>query len=83
MMKNAVGTIHPKTQQQKHFFFPPQTWQWRNVVLTSAAVALDIQLIDGWGHITEADAVILFTDITVHHVSWWCSIDLCKVNKWD
>lgn len=50
----------------------------RAAFLTSAAAALDIQLVDGRGHITEADTVALFTNITVHRICRWCSVRLCQ-----
>ena len=46
--------------------------------VTSAAVALAIQLIDRRGHVTVAEALTLFTNITERHVAWWHSRRLCE-----
>lgn len=48
------------------------------VLLTSAAVALAVQLIDGRGHVTVADALTLFTNITERHVAGRHYIRFCK-----
>lgn len=47
-------------------------------LLTSAAVALAVQLVDGWGHVTVADAFALFTNITECHVAWRHRRRLCE-----
>ncbi len=46
--------------------------------LTSAAVALAVQLIDGWGHVAVADVFTLFTSITKGHEAWWHCRRLCE-----
>lgn len=46
--------------------------------LTSAAVALAVQLVDGWGHVAVADALTLFTSITKCHVAWRRCRRLCE-----
>lgn len=53
------------------------------VLLTSAAVALAVQLIDGGSHVTVADALFLFTKITERGVAWWHCIRFCKQNSSD
>lgn len=50
---------------------------WRTLPLTSAAAALDVQLVDGRGHVAEADTVALFASVRVRRVSWW-RIELCE-----
>lgn len=48
------------------------------MLLTSAAVALAVQLIDGRGHVTVANALTLFTNITERHVAGRHYIRFCE-----
>lgn len=47
-------------------------------LLTSAAVALTVELIDWWGDVTVADALTLFTSVTKPWVAWCHSSRFCR-----